>query len=191
MIPLIYQEDTDYLPRTEQIWVKHNEALSRLCHISKNLYNEANYIIRQEFARKDKEGNNCGSYLPSNIIDYLINNKSENYRKLPAKTAQQILKILDRNWKSFFGAMKEWKIHPEKFLGRPGLPGYLKKDGEFVLYFTDQQVRIIENNSGNSTIKFPKILNILNYKSVIIKKCNQRIKNNSKRDRIFNRFGLL
>jgi len=121
-IPLIYQEETDYLPRTEQIWIKTNDLLSNLCHMAKNLYNEANYIVRQEFTKKDKDGNNCGTYLNYNIIDYLIKSKSKNYQSLPAQTAQQILKILDRNWKSFFEVIKDWKINPDKYLGRPKLP---------------------------------------------------------------------
>ncbi len=50
-IPLIYQEETDYVPRTEQIWIRPNEIVSGYCHISKNLYNEANYIVRQEFIK--------------------------------------------------------------------------------------------------------------------------------------------
>jgi transposase len=35
--------------RTEQIRIKPDENISSLCHLSKNLYNEANYLIRQEF----------------------------------------------------------------------------------------------------------------------------------------------
>ncbi len=37
------------LTRTEQIWLHSNDILSQLCHFSKNLWNEANYQIRQEF----------------------------------------------------------------------------------------------------------------------------------------------
>lgn len=167
MIPLIYQEETDYVPRTEQIWIKHNGILSGFHHTSKNLYNEANYIVRQEFIGSYKK-TGTGNYLNYSIIDYFIKSKSENYLKLPAQTAQQILKILDRNWKSFFESIKDWNINPDKYLGRPKLPGYLKKDGEFVLYFTDQQIRILdEDKNGNRKIKFPKMLNVLNYKNHI------------------------
>jgi len=40
--------------RTEQIWIKQNDSVSNLSHISKNLYNEANYSIRQEFIKNGK-----------------------------------------------------------------------------------------------------------------------------------------
>ena len=178
-IQLVYQEETDYVPRTEQIWIKPNDILSNLCHISKNLYNEANYIVRQEFIKSYKSSG-TGNYMNYNIIDHLIKSKSENYLKLPAQTAQQILKILDGNWKSFFVAIKDWKINPDKYLGRPRLPGYLKKDGEFLLIFTSQQVTTVKCINGNKRIKFPKALNVLNYKIEI----KTRIKNVIKELRI-------
>jgi Probable transposase. len=84
--------------RTEQIWMRHNENISFLCHLSKNLYNEANYLIRQEFF---KAGRWIRYYELSKELK-----ESENYKSLPAQTAQQILMLLDKSWKSFFKAMK-------------------------------------------------------------------------------------
>ncbi len=37
------------LVRTEQIWMNLDDVISSLCHFSKNLWNEANYAVRQEF----------------------------------------------------------------------------------------------------------------------------------------------
>ncbi len=172
VIPLIYQDI--YYPigikeivRTEQIWIEEsNNILSELCHIAKNLWNEANYIVRQLFTEKDKNGNNIGSYIKYSDLDYLIKNKSENYKKLNGATSQQILKILDRSWKSFFNSIKDWKLNHSKYLGRPRLPGYKKKDGEFLLVFTNQQVKI-----KNGFLIFPKKLKLLNDKN--IKSVNQ------------------
>ncbi len=166
-VPLIYQdnkyEKTDiYYPtsvkeiiKTEQIWINNEEyknILSELCHISKNLWNEGDYIVRQLYTnnkccltQKDKDGNRTGQYIKYSDLDYLIKNKSENYYNIPPATSQQILKILDRSWKSFFIAIKDWKLNPLKYLGRPKLPGYLKKDGEFLLVFTSQQCKIKYN----------------------------------------------
>lgn len=80
--------------RTEQIALKEDKKIGSLCHVSKNLYNEANYIIRQNFIFKDK-------WIRYQELDKLLK-ESSNYRSLPTQTAQQILRILDRNWKSFF-----------------------------------------------------------------------------------------
>jgi len=76
---------------------------------------------------------------------------STNYQLLPAQTAQQVLKILDRNWKAFFRAIKAWKDDKSKFKGRLKPPGYKPKNGEFIMVFTNQQVKIKDN-----ILLFPK-----------------------------------
>jgi len=128
--------------RTEQIWLSPNKILSRLCHLSKNIYNEANYII------KNAEE---GIWIRYNELDKILREESENYNSLPAQTAQQILKLVDKSWKSFFQAIREWKIHPDKFLDKPNPPHYKNKNGEHVLVFTNQQCRIKDGG-----IVFPK-----------------------------------
>jgi len=74
----------------------------------------------------------------------MLKNK-EAYQKLPSQTAQQILRLVDKNWKSFFNSLKKWKAQPRKYQGRPKPPKYKKKNGEFVLIFTNQQCRIKES----------------------------------------------
>lgn len=140
------------LIRTEQIWLDSNEPLSELCHYSKNLWNEANYQVRQEFFAS-------GKWTRYNVLAGSLKT-SENFKYINAQTGQQILKVLDRSWKSFFKSIKEYAKHPEKFLGRPKLPGYKEKNGEFMLVFTNQQVRIDKGN-----IIFPKTLGIDNIKT--------------------------
>ena len=63
----------------------------------------------------------------------------EAYKALPAKVSQQILMVLDRNWKSFFEAQTAYNEDPSKFLGRPRLPKYKHKtDGRNILVYTIQ-----------------------------------------------------
>ena len=116
-----------------------SEQLDLLAHISKNLYNEANYIVRQEFF--------------ANVIwtryyqlNMLLKESSRNYELLKAQTSQQILKVVEKNWVSFFKAIKDWKQHPEKYKGRPRIPKYKDKDGTFMLIFTNQNSTIKTNN---------------------------------------------
>jgi len=120
--------------RTERIWLKHSVELSRLCHLSKNLYNEAMYIIRQEFLK-------TGRWVRYTDLAFQLKS-SKNYKELPSQTAQRILKVVDRNWRSFFKAIKIWKEHPDRFYEMPRIPRYKKKDGEFMLIFTNQQAKI-------------------------------------------------
>jgi putative transposase len=129
--------------RTEQIWLPQHKTLSWLCHLSKNLYNEGNYLIRQDFFTHRK-------WIRYNSLYHSLKS-SENFQQLPAQTAQQVLKILDRSWTSFFRAIKVWIKDKDKFLGRPKPPNYKPKNGEFMLLFTNQQVKL-----KNKVLIFPK-----------------------------------
>ncbi len=71
------------------------KEIDALAFKSKNLYNSANYMIRQEFIKTQK-------YLNYNDVDKLIKEKDfgefqNPYKELPAKVSQQILKVLDQN----------------------------------------------------------------------------------------------
>ena len=47
--------------------------------------------------------------------------------------------LIDKNWRSFGEALKEWFEHPEKFTGRPKLPGYKHKEkGRNILIYDIQ-----------------------------------------------------
>ena len=87
------------------------KTLDNLCFLSKNLYNYANYIVRQEFIKTSKEkeeGKAEGAnYLNYNAINrLLIDQKQVDYIALPRKVSNQILMLLDKNWKSFFKSIK-------------------------------------------------------------------------------------
>ncbi|HEX6555424.1 MAG TPA: transposase [Ktedonobacteraceae bacterium] len=100
---------------------------------SKNLYNAANYEIRQAFIHD-------GTYLNYNEIQRRMQSH-EAYKALPAKVSQQILMVLDRNWKSFFEALEAYNEDPSKFLGRPKLPKYKHKtEGRNILVYTIQAI---------------------------------------------------
>ncbi len=109
------------------------DEMDSLCFDSKNLYNKALYIIRQEFITTYKE-KGTGNYFNYNHMNRLmIQTNDVDYRKLPAKIANQTLMILDKNWKSFFNAIKDWKLNPSKYKGKPNLPNYLDKvNGRFL-----------------------------------------------------------
>ena len=114
--------------RTEQQKIKKSHPLwkviDEMCFHSKNLYNEANYVIRQEFISNGK------------YINYFDMNKEfkthDNYKLTMSQPANCTMRLLDKNWKSYFKAIKDWKEHREKYLGMPKLPKYLKKDGRYV-----------------------------------------------------------
>ena len=112
------------------------EHLDLLCSISKKLYNQANWYVRQDFF-------NLENWLRYEDLNFILNH-SAHYKLLKAQTSQQILKTLDKNWKSFFNAIKEWKKNRNKFNGRPRPPKY-KKDSNNLLIFTNQNSKIKHN----------------------------------------------
>lgn len=124
------------IQRAEQIVIRKEhpkfKIIDEQCFHSKNLYNEANYVIRQEFIEN------------GNYISYYDMNKEfkthENYKLTFSQPANCTLRLLDKNWKSYFKAIKDWKQHPEKYLGMPKLPKYLKKDGRFPWMIPNNQL---------------------------------------------------
>jgi len=98
---------------------------------SKNLYNAANYEIRQAFFHD-------GTSLNYNEIQRRMQSH-EAYKALPAKVSQQILMVLANNWTSFFEAREAYEEDPSKFTGRPKLPKYKHKtEGRNILIYTVQ-----------------------------------------------------
>lgn len=151
------------MQRVERHIIIKSQIIDDLCFKSKNLYNLANYHIRQEFI-------NNGKWLRYGNIDKLLQ-KTDAYKALPAATSQQILRLLDKNWQSFFRAIKDYGKHPEKYLGRPSLPKYKHKvDGRNVVVFTNQQARLKDGE-----IHFPKATGLPPLKTKVDNICQVRI----------------
>ena len=120
---------------------KNYEAIKEICHKSKNLYNYANYILRKSFFETNKLPNEY------DLEKNLTNKNQSDYRALPAQTAQQTIKLLFKNWKSFFKAIKAYQRDKSKFKGRPRIPKFKPRaeKGFFATVFTDQQIKLKEN----------------------------------------------
>src|SRR5690349_12351393 len=86
-------------------------VIDRAAFASKNLYNAANYVVRQTFIHE-------GVYLNYAAVFHRIKDH-EAYCALPRKVSNDVLRLLDKNWKSFFRARSAWAEDPSKFLGRP------------------------------------------------------------------------
>ncbi len=132
--------------RVERHIVKNSQEIDNLCCLSKNLYNYATYCMRQYFIHT---GNMLSEY---ELTGKLAKRDQVDYRALPAQTSQQIIKLLFKNWKSFFKANKDYKRNPKKYKGRPKLPKYKDKvKGRNVVLFTGQQCRL-----KGGFVHFPK-----------------------------------
>lgn len=122
--------------RIEQIIIRKThpkfKVIDQQCFHSKNLYNEANYKIRQKFIKD-------GEYIPYKDMNFEFKTH-ENYKLTFSQPANCTLRVLDKNWKSYFRAIKDWKNNPSKYLGMPKLPKYLKKDGRFPWMIPNNQL---------------------------------------------------
>jgi putative transposase len=117
------------------------QAIDRAAFASKNLYNAANYVVRQSFIHE-------GLYLNYHEMDRLMQDH-EAYKALPAKVAQWVLRLLEKNWQSYFAALAAWQEDPAKFLGRPKLPGYKDKQrGRNLLIYTVQALSVPALRAG-------------------------------------------
>ena len=96
------------------------KSIKELCHIAKNLTNEAIYNVRQYYFTEDK-------FLKYEK-NYTLLKSSPNYKELNSNMAQQILKEVDGSFKSFFGLIKLAKQGKYSFKDCK-LPRYLPKDG--------------------------------------------------------------
>lgn len=144
-------------------------VLRELCHVSKNLYNQALYEIRQEYFKSKK----CLNYY--DVCKKLQG--TENYSLLQAQMSQQTLKTVDDNFKSFFELIKKkLKARIPKYLDKDEffkltIPTVSIKDGKIQLPYSRQYAK--EHNK--IYLKVPNILNDKKVKQVwIIPRQNAR-----------------
>ena len=116
-------------------------SCDNLARKSKNLYNACNYLIRHNFIYGH-------GYISYNQMAFMMKT-TEEYKELPAKVSQQVLKGLDKNWISFFKANSEYKENPSKFKGRPSIPNYKDtKKGRNLVVYTKQALSKVSLDKG-------------------------------------------
>lgn len=153
---LVYKFNIDFTEELKQQFV-----------LAKNLYNQANHHIKEIYKN---EGKYCNYY---DMDKYVKNFPEEynNYRKIiKAQCAQQTLKRLDKNWKSFFKSIKDFKKYPNKYKGCPRPPKY--KESLESLIFTKQSCQIKNNRlyigKGYKSIKIPEYTDFSNFNQVML-----------------------
>jgi putative transposase len=123
---------------TIRMQMKSRPIFVDLCTRSKNLYNSATYLVRQEFFA-------TGNWLQYTTLYHQLKHEpvylalkviSDSY--LP----QQVLRQVEQTWRSYFNAIKAWKKDPTKFLARPRFPSYKAKNGLHMLNFPRPRVRV-------------------------------------------------
>ena len=112
--------------------IKNNKELDELCFKSKNLYNKALYLVRQHYFKTKSYINFFG------VNKLMIDSKDEDYYALPTGVSNQTLRLLDKNFKSFFTLIKKKRSGNYDKLIR--IPRYLDKEGRYITTFIKQNV---------------------------------------------------
>ena len=158
--------------RTRQYRISKNHILydycKDICRSSAVLYNRANFILRQYSSSVDSMAGfkplfpnqmlvyrlvrdnltgtkylGASKWLTYNALDHLLKiTRDKAYYALPSQANQQILKLLLRDYKSFFEAVKVYGRNPEAFTGRPKMPGYMSQGSFKTAVLTNQICRI-------------------------------------------------
>ena len=143
------------LTETHQIKPNHKlySICDELCFKSKNLYNAALFEFRQSFFDKELDT------LTWQNINRIFNQSNQfDYRELPSKVSNTVLKKLGNNISSFWSLVKK-----SDYNEKVRLPKYLHKtDGRFIVEFNKQTFsnKRDENNNliicqSNLNLKIP------------------------------------
>lgn len=138
--------------RVEQHRIKKSHKffsiIDDLCWKSKNMYNYGNYIVRQEFVKTSKEKEEglreTAIWIQYNKLFDMVKD-SEPYKELGSNVGQATLRKLDKAWKSFFNATKDYSKNPSKYLGMPHMPKYLPKEkGRYECDLDNNKFKVID-----------------------------------------------
>ena len=115
------------------------QECDHLCFLSKNLYNASLYNIKLQY---EKDQNFLGYHELSKRFS---DENNPDYRALPAKVSQQVMMLLERNYKSYFKSLKSYQKSPSKFKGAPRPPMFKHKtQGRNIVCYTSQALSRIE-----------------------------------------------
>lgn len=118
------------------IITKNTKQYEDICFKSARLYNFCNYYVRQVCFKKVEK------FTEYELTGLLAKHKQEDYKSLNAQTSQQIIKLLFKNWKSYFVAVKDYEKNPKNYTGKPRIPKYKDKKGLGICIFTNQQIKL-------------------------------------------------
>jgi IS605 OrfB family transposase len=132
--------------------------VDKLSFHSARLYNSCNYVIKEYFKLND-------SYLNYNEQYHIIKD-NEHYSYLITDSAQQIHRIVDRNFKSFFSLLK--LKNKGKYSADVKVPNYLPKEDGWSIFVAGRSARVKGNKVYiGLTKKFRDLYNI-NQKDLIL-----------------------
>ncbi len=131
------------MKRVEKHVIKPDHEWFQYCdkvtNSSRQLFNSAQYVQRQSYFYGH-------GFLAHAKLDQLFQ-LDVNYKALPAKVAQLVLRQCADAWTNHFKAVAAYNQNPSKFTGKPKIPGYVKERN--LVKFNIQAVGKREFKKGN------------------------------------------
>lgn len=124
-----------YKQHIKKLNKKQFEQIKSFCFHSNSLYNCSLYITRQFFFETNK-------YIGYNEL-YKQLKDNIHYKSLPSKIAQQTIRLMDKDFRSFFGLLNLKKNG--NYQDKINIPYYKKKNQEFILILPNDQVSFKNN----------------------------------------------
>ena len=164
-----------YLVTKTNINPKHElyDYCSTMTALSKNIYNAALFRVRNIFTGFNKDSlsdleqevfdevgltentYNCQirRVISYNSLEKLMraNNNPDFFAGLPMQSSQAMVKKATTDFKNWLASLKHFKADPTLFLGKPGMPHYIKSD-KTTAYITNQDAVY-----KNAELKLPLI----------------------------------
>ena len=129
------------------------------------IFNKPRKLTRFNMPTKDN------SFCSYELMDAVFKtSKNRDYKSLPSHVNQGVMKQVYNDWSSFFEGVKEYKVNPSKFKGRPKPPRYKTKDATNSVVFSNQVCKI----KDSKYLRFPKTKEVFNLSKHLL----QRIDNN-------------
>ena len=131
-LPMIQKVERHVIRKSDANW----QACHKLCSLSRKLGNCAVYLLRHRHFEKQPV------YSRKGLDDALKLHYVGDYRAMPsAASAQRQGQVIAKQFKGFAKATSEYYKHPDKFRGKPQLPGYKKKYRVFYVGRNGYQIR--------------------------------------------------
>ena len=152
----------------EQQIIKSNDQrydiLKEMCHWSKDLYNAALYNIRQHYFESKNDTSIKYKFL-SYVENWRRLKETEVFKKLQSHTSQEVIKQVDREFKSFFTLI--CKKNLGEYTSKCNIPHYKDKDGFNVLIYEGSDFNKKQIEQG--ILKIPKSKILIKTKQTNIK----------------------
>jgi putative transposase len=109
-------------PNDKQLFAYCDE----ITNASRRLYNTVQFVQRQSVLYG-------GGVLSQGRLNLMFKEHAD-YRTMPAKVAQLVLKQNVDAWDSYLKALESYKLEPNKFTGSPKEPAYIQKQNNLVKF---------------------------------------------------------